>query len=51
MSFQWPQLLVALALLPLLVAFYVLAQRRRRAYALRFANFALLNAVVTRSPG
>src|SRR5262245_46235201 len=51
MSFQWPQLLLALGLIPLLVAAYVLAQRRRRAYALRFANFALLNAVVTRSPG
>jgi Ca-activated chloride channel family protein len=51
MSFQWPQLLVALALIPLLIVLYMLAQRRRRAYALRFANFALLDAVVTRSPG
>ncbi|HEV8639389.1 MAG TPA: VWA domain-containing protein [Chloroflexota bacterium] len=51
MSFQWPQLLVGLALLPGLVVLYVAAQRRRRAYALRFANFAVLNAVVTGSPG
>jgi Ca-activated chloride channel family protein len=51
MSFQWPQLLVGLALIPLLVVLYMLAQRRRRAYALRFANFAVLDAVVTRSPG
>jgi Ca-activated chloride channel family protein len=51
MSFQWPQLLAALALVPLLVVVYLAAQRRRRAYALRFASFALLDAVVTRSPG
>jgi Ca-activated chloride channel family protein len=51
MTFQWPYALVALALLPAMVGLYVLAQRRRRAYALRFASFALLSEVVTRRPG
>jgi Ca-activated chloride channel family protein len=51
MSFQWPYLLFALALVPAVAALYVLAQRRRRAYALRFANFERLGAVVTRGPG
>ena len=45
MSFQWPYLLFALALVPGVAALYLLAQRRRRAYALRFANFERLGAV------
>jgi Ca-activated chloride channel family protein len=51
MTFQWPYLLAGLLLLPLLAGLYLLAQRRRRAYALRFAAFATLQGVVTRSPG
>jgi Ca-activated chloride channel family protein len=51
MSFQWPYLLFGLLLVPAVAALYVLAQRRRRAYALRFANFDRLGAVVTRAPG
>ncbi len=51
MTFQWPYLLVALALVPALLALYIVAQRRRRAYAVRFTNLALLGAVVGRGPG
>jgi Ca-activated chloride channel family protein len=51
MTFQWPFALAALALLPLLGGLYALAQRRRRAYALRFTNLALLAEVAPRSPG
>jgi Ca-activated chloride channel family protein len=51
MTFQWPYLLLSLALLPVLAALYVLAQRRRRAYAVRFTNMALLSEVVGRGPG
>jgi Ca-activated chloride channel family protein len=51
MSFEWPQLLPALALLPLVAALYVHTHRRRKTYALRFANLALLDSVVTKSPG
>ena len=51
MTFQWPYLLFSLGLVPILLALYLLAQRRRRAYALRFTNLPLLDEVVGRRPG
>lgn len=51
MTFEWPWLLASLALIPLLGAFYFLAQRRRRTYAIRFTNLALLQEVAGRGPG
>lgn len=51
MSFDWPLALLGLLAVPLVVALYVLAQRRRRAYAVRFTNLELLGSVVTGSPG
>lgn len=51
MTFEWPLVLWSLALVPLLLLLYVLAQRRRRAYAVRFTNLALLKEVVGRRPG
>ena len=51
MSFQSPLLLLALAILPLLAALYVFNQRRRRAYAVRFTNLALLGQVMGKGPG
>src|SRR6185369_15357256 len=50
MSFEWPLLLLGLLLLPILLGLYLLAQRRRRTYALRFASLALLEQVATASP-
>jgi Ca-activated chloride channel homolog len=51
MTFEWPHLLLALLALPLVAGLYLLSQRRRRVYALRFANLGLLEQVVTARPG
>jgi Ca-activated chloride channel family protein len=51
MSFQAPWLLVGLLAIPLLVGFYISSQQRRRAYAVRFTNLALLGQVMGKGPG
>ena len=51
MSFREPALLLALALLPLAIAAYVLAQRRQRRFAIRYSNVAVLATVAGRSWG
>ncbi len=51
MTFAWPAALLALCVLPFMLAGYVWTQRRRRAYALRFTNLALLRQVAGRDPG
>lgn len=51
MSFQWPLALWGLALIPAFAALYVLAQRRRARYAVRFTNLELLSNVLPKSPG
>jgi Ca-activated chloride channel homolog len=48
MSFREPLLLVGLALLPLALAAYVVAQRRRRRFAVRYTNVDVLAAVAAR---
>jgi Ca-activated chloride channel homolog len=48
---QWPGLLWALLLVPVALAAYLLLQRRRARYAVRFTNLDLLANVVTRQPG
>jgi len=50
MTFAWPLALLALALVPLLLLAYVIVQRRRVKYALRFTNLPLLANVVDRAP-
>lgn len=50
MSFVSPQLLWGLLLVPALLAGYVVLQRRRMRYALRFTNVDLLANVVAESP-
>lgn len=51
MSFDWPLALLALLAVPLLVALYVVRERRRAAFAAGFANPALLPSVIDRAPG
>jgi Ca-activated chloride channel family protein len=50
-SFDWPQALLALAILPPLVALYVMRERRRTEDAASFVSPALLPNVVDRKPG
>src|SRR3954466_14152959 len=42
MTFQWPEFLWLLAALPLLVALYLHILRRRKKFAVRYSNLALL---------
>src|SRR3954465_12018961 len=51
MSFQSPLWLLALLVIAALVAFYVILQLRRKAYAARFTNVALLGSIVPKRPG
>jgi Ca-activated chloride channel family protein len=51
MTFLAPGRLWLLALVPVLVGLYLLLQWRRRAYAMRFTNLALLSRVAPRRPG
>jgi Ca-activated chloride channel family protein len=51
MTFQAPVWLLGLLAVVALVVLYVLLQLRRKAYAARFTNVALLNALVPRRPG
>ena len=51
MSFGWPLALIALALVPVLLALYIWHDRRRERVAARFANPGLLPNVIDRAPG
>jgi Ca-activated chloride channel homolog len=50
-SLQWPGLLWALLLVPVALAAYLVAQRRRSRYTIRFTNLELLANVVSSVPG
>jgi hypothetical protein len=50
MSFQWPLVLLCLLAIPLLALLYVVLQRRRTRYAVRFTNLDLLANVVSETP-
>ena len=51
MSFEWPLALIGLASVPLLVALYVLRERRRTTAAARLTSPGLLPNLVDASPG
>jgi Ca-activated chloride channel homolog len=50
MSFGWPLALYGLAVVALALIAYLVAQRRRRRYVVRFTNLDLLENVVAASP-
>jgi Ca-activated chloride channel family protein len=51
MTFLWPEGLVGLALLPLMVAVYVLILRQRKKSALAYSNLALVKAALGKGAG
>src|SRR5574341_126830 len=51
MTFLWQQMLWFLLAIPLLVALYILAQRRWQRYALRYASLSLVKEAMGRGPG
>lgn len=51
MDFYWPALLWSLLLIPILVGLYLLEQRQRRRYALRYASLTLVREAIGKGPG
>src|SRR5467141_547798 len=51
MSFIWPLALLLLVVVAGLAVLYVLAQRRRNRYALRYANLSLVREAIGKGPG
>jgi Ca-activated chloride channel family protein len=51
MEFLWPFMLLFLLLVPVIVILYILAQRRRQRYALRYASLSLVKEALGRGPG
>lgn len=51
MSFIWPWMLGLLILIPILILIYLLMQRRRQKYALRYASLSLVKEALGRGPG
>ncbi len=51
MSFLWIELLWLLALVPVLILVYILIQRRRQKYALRYSSLTLVKDALGHGPG
>ena len=51
MNFIWPSALLLLIVVAGLAVLYVLAQRRRNRYALRYANLSLVREAIGKGPG
>jgi Ca-activated chloride channel homolog len=51
MEFLWPFMLLFLLLVPVIMILYILAQRRRQRYALRYASLSLVKEALGRGPG
>jgi Ca-activated chloride channel homolog len=51
MSFLWPNMLWLLLLVPVLILVYILIQRRKKKYALRYSSLSLIREALGRGPG
>jgi Ca-activated chloride channel family protein len=51
MSFIWGRFVWLLLLVPVLIGVYILMQRRRQKYALRYASLSLVKEAIGRGPG
>ncbi|MBI4332550.1 MAG: VWA domain-containing protein [Chloroflexi bacterium] len=51
MSFLWPDMLRVLLLVPVLIIVYILLQRRRQKYAVRYSSLSLVKDALGRGPG
>lgn len=51
MTFVWPWLLWLLLIVPVLIGVYVLLQRRRQRFALRYASLSLVKEALGNGPG
>ena len=51
MSFQWPQGLWFLLVIPVLIVAYVWSQRRRNKFAIRYASLSLVKDAIGKGPG
>lgn len=51
MTFLWFEMLWAMLVVPALIIAYILVQRRRRKYALRYASLSLVKEALGRGPG
>jgi Ca-activated chloride channel homolog len=51
MGFLWPELLWLLFLVPIFVLIYVIIQRRRQKYSLRYASLSMVKEAMGRGPG
>jgi Ca-activated chloride channel family protein len=51
MSFLWPNMLWWLLAVPVLIALYIWSQRRRSAYAVRYASLSLVKDALGKRPG
>jgi len=51
MEFIWPFMLWFLLVVPILIVLYILSQRRRQRYALRYASLSLVKEALGRGPG
>src|SRR5438094_726989 len=51
MSFQWPQGLWFLLVIPVLMVAYIWSQRRRNKFAIRYASLSLVKDAIGKGPG